>query len=113
MYLQIWSFFKIQRQNLLYVGNSLNSDSSISSRYSIRTGLLFACVNAEQVFHITKKEQSIISSHMWPLTFRHVPSCREAIIVCLADKYCAVVESMFKRSRVAAAKNANGEYDEW
>ena len=72
-----------------------------------------ACVNAEQVFHITKKEQSIISSHMWPLTFRHVPSCREAIIVCLADKYCAVVESMFKRSRVAAAKNANGEYDEW
>ena len=65
-----------------------------------------ACVNAEKVFHITKKEQSIISSHMWPLTFRHVPSCREAIIVCLADKYCAVVESMFKRSRVAAA---NGE----
>lgn len=63
-----------------------------------------ACVNAEQVFHITKKEQSIISSHMWPLTFRHVPSCREAIIVCLADKYCAVVESMFKHSRVAAAK---------
>ena len=53
------------------------------------------------------------SSHMWPLTFRHVPSCREAIIVCLADKYCAVVESMFKHSRVAAAKNANGEYDEW
>ena len=60
-----------------------------------------ACVNAEKVFHITKKEQSIISSHMWPLTFRHVPSCREAIIVCLADKYCAVVESMFKHSRVA------------
>ena len=58
-----------------------------------------ACVNAEKVFHITKKEQSIISSHMWPLTFRHVPSCREAIIVCLADKYCAVVESMFQRSR--------------
>ena len=53
------------------------------------------------------------SSHMWPLTFRHVPSCREAIIVCLADKYCAVVESMFKHSRVAAAKNANGEYNEW
>ena len=34
-------------------------------------------------------------------------------IVCLADKYCAVVESMFKHSRVAAAQNANGEYDEW
>ena len=30
-----------------------------------------ACINAERVFGITKKEQSIISSHMWPLTFRH------------------------------------------
>ena len=73
----------------------------------------YACVNAKRVFSITRKEQSIIASHMWPLTFRHVPSCREAIIVCLADKYCAVVESIFKHSRVAAAKNANGEYDEW
>ena len=52
-----------------------------------------ACVNAEHYFHITKKEQDIIQSHMWPLTFRHVPTCREAIIVCLADKYCAVVEA--------------------
>ena len=63
----------------------------------------YACVNAQRVFHITKKEQNIIASHMWPLTFRHVPTCREAVIVCLADKYCAVVESMFRRSRVAAA----------
>ena len=60
--------------------------------------------NAEVVFALTDKEKDIIQSHMWPLTFRHVPSCREAIIVCLADKYCAVVESMFKHSRVAAAK---------
>ena len=69
----------------------------------------YACVNAQRVFHITKKEQDIIASHMWPLTFRHVPTCREAFIVCLADKYCAVVESMFRRSRVAAARSADGE----
>ena len=37
---------------------------------------------------------------MWPLTLRHVPKCREAIIVCLADKYCAIVESMFQRAAV-------------
>lgn len=73
----------------------------------------YACANARSVFHITKKEQNIIACHMWPLTFRHVPSCREAVIVCLADKYCAVVESMFKRSRVAAAKTADGEDAEW
>ena len=73
-----------------------------------------ACVNAEKVFHITKKEQSIISSHMWPLTFRHVPTCREAIIVCLADKYCAVVESMFRRAKVATTVGADGADDtEW
>ncbi len=60
-----------------------------------------ACVNAERCFAITRKEQNIISSHMWPLTFRHVPTCREAVIVCLADKYCAVLESMFQRTRVA------------
>ena len=70
-------------------------------------------MNAQRVFHITKKEQSIISCHMWPLTFRHVPTCREAVIVCLADKYCAVVESMFRRSRVAAARDAQGEHEAW
>ena len=40
---------------------------------------------------------------MWPLTFRHLPTCREAIIVCFADKYCAVLESMFQRTIVADA----------
>lgn len=61
-----------------------------------------ACVNAQRVFGITKKEQNVIASHMWPLTFRHIPTCREAVIVCLADKYCAIVESMFHRTRVGA-----------
>ena len=73
----------------------------------------YACVNAQRVFHITTKEQNIIASHMWPLTFRHMPTCREAFIVCLADKYCAVVESMFRRSRVAAACSADGEDTVW
>ena len=69
-----------------------------------------ACVNAERCFAITRKEQNIISSHMWPLTFRHVPTCREAVIVCLADKYCAVLESMFQRTRVA---DTNAGENEW
>lgn len=75
----------------------------------------YACVNAKRVFSITTKEQSIIASHMWPLTFRHVPTCREAVIVCLADKYCAVVESMFQRSRAGAVVDGSVDIDgeEW
>ena len=69
-----------------------------------------ACVNAQRVFGITKKEQNVIASHMWPLTFRHIPTCREAVIVCLADKYCAVVESMFQRARVADADAPDNEW---
>ena len=69
-----------------------------------------ACVNAERGFAITRKEQNIISSHMWPLTFRHVPTCREAVIVCLADKYCAVLESMFQRTRVADTDAGENEW---
>ena len=60
---------------------------------------------------MTRKDQSIISSHLRPLTFRHVPTCREAVIVCLADKYCAVVESMFRRAKAAATVGAD-ETDE-
>ena len=57
------------------------------------------------------QEARTSSSHMWPLTFRHVPTCREAVIVCLADKYCAVVESMFRRAKAAATVGAD-ETDE-
>lgn len=71
---------------------------------------LTALHNALEVTELSEKEQNIIASHMWPLTFRHVPTCREAVIVCLADKYCAVVESMFQRTRVA---DVDAPDDEW
>ena len=67
-------------------------------------------MNARNYFQITQKEQNIIQSHMWPLTFRHMPTCREAVIVCLADKYCAVVESMFQRARVADPDAPDNEW---
>lgn len=71
---------------------------------------LCACHNAERIFNITKKEQNIIASHMWPLTLFHAPKCREAFIVCLADKYCAVVESMFRR---VCARAGDSEESDW
>ena len=48
--------------------------------------------NARQDFSLSKTEENIISRHMFPLT-PLPPLCREAWIVCIADKYCAVKET--------------------
>lgn len=48
--------------------------------------------NAEEFYPLTVTERDIISSHMWPLTFWHVPRSKEAWIVCAADKLCAMRE---------------------
>lgn len=48
--------------------------------------------NAQKRFRLTPKEKNIIRSHMWPLTLTHVPKSKEAFLVSLADKYCALRE---------------------
>ncbi len=53
-----------------------------------------ALKNASKEFTLTEKEKNIISSHMWPLTLRHIPKCREAWVVTAADKYISTVESL-------------------
>lgn len=40
---------------------------------------------------LTEEEQNSILSHMWPLAY-HAPRCRLAVIISLADKFCAVLE---------------------
>lgn len=52
--------------------------------------------NAEQDFQLTKRERTIIVRHMFPLTVIP-PTCREAWIVCMADKLCAVRETLGTR----------------
>ena len=42
---------------------------------------------------LTKKEENIIHSHMRPLTLRAIPKSKEAFIICLVDKWCAIIES--------------------
>ena len=61
-----------------------------------------ALQNAETAFaDLSAKERNIITSHMWPLTLFAVPKSKEAVLVMLADKYCAARE-MSRRSRKAS-----------
>lgn len=49
--------------------------------------------NADRCFALTPLEREIIARHMWPLTFLP-PRHPEALIVSLADKYCALTETV-------------------
>ena len=51
-----------------------------------------ALENAERLFDLSGKEKNIIRSHMWPLTLFSPPRSKEAFLVTLADKYCALRE---------------------
>lgn len=56
-----------------------------------------ALKNAEQDFVLTQRERDIIKKHMFPLTIVP-PMYKEAWLICLADKVCAVKESVVKNS---------------
>lgn len=64
----------------------------------------FALARAEEDFELTPRERNIIVRHMFPLV-PVPPTCREAWIVCLADKWCALRETVAGRlpGRDAAA----------
>lgn len=52
---------------------------------------VIAAENAEKDYGINDIEKNIIKRHMFPLT-PIPPKYRESWIVCIADKYCAVLE---------------------
>ena len=49
--------------------------------------------NAVKYFDVNEKIQNVIKSHMWPLTLRSIPRCKEAVLICMADKICALKET--------------------
>ncbi len=55
----------------------------------------FALRNARRDYKLSPIEENIIAHHMFPLT-PLPPTCREAWIVCVADKICAVSELVKK-----------------
>lgn len=61
---------------------------------------LTALSNAKKRYDLSPKEENIIESHMWPLTLTHVPRCREAVLVCVADKLCALYETIFRNRQM-------------
>ncbi len=52
-----------------------------------------ALKNATRDFVLSEREKDIIRKHMWPLTV-NPPRCREAWLVCLADKYASTLETL-------------------
>ena len=52
-----------------------------------------ALSNAEKEYELSDKQRNIISRHMWPLTLKP-PTCREAWLVTMADKYVSLKETL-------------------
>lgn len=55
-----------------------------------------ALARAEEDFRLSARERNIIARHMFPLV-PVPPTCREAWIVCMADKACALTETVADR----------------
>lgn len=72
-------------------------DTKISAYRHVISHPETALRNASRCHDLTDKEANIIRSHMWPMTLLHPPRSKEAVLVCLADKYCAVNEMLLKR----------------
>ena len=58
---------------------------------------VFALRNAREDFDLTPLEENAIAAHMWPLPPGRVPASREAWLICAADKWCSLGETLFMR----------------
>ena len=56
-----------------------------------------AAVMAKEVFDVDADIESMIETHMWPLTLFHMPKSKEAWILCIADKLSSMAETLWMR----------------
>ena len=59
-----------------------------------------ALENARRDYDLSEAECDVILHHMFPLV-PMPPRCREAWIVCMADKYCALAETLAPLGKLA------------
>ena len=91
--LKLAEFFHIKVNEKALVKGALLHDYFLYDWHEKRKGHPgTALKNAEKEYELGDIERNIISRHMFPLTVVP-PMCREAWLVCLADKYCAVKET--------------------
>lgn len=63
----------------------------VSHRWHGFTHAEKALANADRDFNLSSIEKDIIRKHMFPLN-PALPGCRETVLVCIADKICALCE---------------------
>ncbi len=62
-----------------------------------------ALMTAERSFSLNAIERDVISKHMFPLTFK-LPAYRETVLVCIADKVSALMETFGMRRGLQIAR---------
>lgn len=62
-----------------------------------------AVSNAGELFSLNSTEEDIIAKHMWPLT-KGRPQSKEGYVIVFVDKYCAALELIAPKMRLAAEK---------
>ena len=72
-------------------------DRSTSRPHHATMHPVYAAQNARDILDVSPRVQGIISSHMWPLPPDRPPRCREAALLCAADKWCSLEETIAMR----------------
>lgn len=58
---------------------------------------VFALKKAREDFSLSPLEENAIAAHMWPLPPTRIPASAEAWLICAADKWCSLAETLWMR----------------